>query len=96
MTPFARNCSPEIFERGNRDPAFPQKAVAGSIFGGGNIGDVVDTDRVINELKSEVAFVRKERYLCSKPSVDTIKDSVEKQNLDRIKMYLQQKIKGSF
>lgn len=41
---------------------------------GGNIGDVVEADRVVETLKPEVAFVRKERYLCSKPSVDAIKD----------------------
>jgi heterodisulfide reductase subunit A len=51
---------------------------------GGNIGDVVETDRVVEELKPEVAFVKKERYLCSKPSVDAIKDAVEKQHLDRV------------
>jgi heterodisulfide reductase subunit A len=51
---------------------------------GGNIGDVVETDRVVEELKSEAAFVKKERYLCSKPSVDAIKEAVEKQHLDRV------------
>ena len=51
---------------------------------GGNIGDVVETDRVVEELKPEVAFVKKERYLCSKPSVDAIKEAVEKQHLDRV------------
>jgi len=51
---------------------------------GGNIGDVVETDRVVETLKPEVAFVKKERYLCSKPSVDAIKEAVEKQKLDRV------------
>ncbi|MCX6656093.1 MAG: disulfide reductase, partial [Candidatus Bathyarchaeota archaeon] len=51
---------------------------------GGNIGDVVEADRVVEELKPEVTFVKKERYLCSKPSVDEIKDAVEKQHLDRV------------
>ena len=30
---------------------------------GGNIGDVVEADRVVDELKPEITFVRKERYL---------------------------------
>ncbi len=51
---------------------------------GGNIGDVVETDTVVETLKPEVAFVKKERYLCSKPSVDAIKEAVEKQKLDRV------------
>ena len=51
---------------------------------GGNIGDVVETDTVVEALNLEVAFVKKERYLCSKPSVDAIKEAVEKQKLDRV------------
>ena len=51
---------------------------------GGNIGDVVDSDRVIDTLKGEVASIRKERYLCSKPSVDGIKSIVEREKLNRI------------
>jgi heterodisulfide reductase subunit A len=51
---------------------------------GGNIGDVVDVDRVVDSVKPDVAYVRKERYLCSKPSIDALKQAVERQRLDRV------------
>jgi heterodisulfide reductase subunit A len=51
---------------------------------GGNIGDVVDVQRVIDAVKPDVAYVRKERYLCSKPSIDAMKQAVERQKLDRV------------
>jgi len=51
---------------------------------GGNIGDIVETSNVVEALKNEVAYVKKERYLCSKPSVDTIKEAIEQQKLDRV------------
>jgi heterodisulfide reductase subunit A len=51
---------------------------------GGNIGDVVDVERVVDAVKPDVAYVRKERYLCSKPSIDAIKQTVERQRLDRV------------
>jgi len=51
---------------------------------GGNIGDVVDVQRVVDSVKPDVAYVRKERYLCSKPSIDAIKQTVERQRLDRV------------
>ena len=51
---------------------------------GGNIGDVVDVDRIVESFKGDVSYARKERYLCSKPSVDAMKEAVEKQHLDRI------------
>ncbi|MES0326534.1 MAG: FAD-dependent oxidoreductase, partial [Candidatus Bathyarchaeia archaeon] len=51
---------------------------------GGNIGDVVEVPSVAKSLRGEVAYVREERYLCSSPSVDNIKDMVEKRNLDRV------------
>ena len=51
---------------------------------GGNIGDVVDVDGVAELLKPEVAYVEKNRYLCSSPSVDAIKKAVEEQNLNRV------------
>ncbi len=51
---------------------------------GGNIGDVVDVPGLAERLKSEVAYVREERYLCSSPSIDAIKDAVEKRRLDRV------------
>jgi heterodisulfide reductase subunit A2 len=51
---------------------------------GGNIGDVVDTDSVVDTLKNEVAYVKRERYLCSKPSVDGIKEMIDGEKLDRV------------
>ena len=51
---------------------------------GGNIGDVVDVPSVAERLKGEVAYVREERYLCSAPSIEGIKNAVEKRNLDRV------------
>ena len=51
---------------------------------GGNIGDVVDVDRVVDSVKPDIAYVRKERYLCSKPSIDALKQAVERQRLDRV------------
>jgi heterodisulfide reductase subunit A len=51
---------------------------------GGNIGDVVEVPSLAKSLKSEVAYVREERYLCSSPSVENIKDMVGKRNLDRV------------
>jgi heterodisulfide reductase subunit A len=51
---------------------------------GGNIGDVVDVDSVVEALKPEVVYTRKERYLCSSPSIDQIKGAVERQKLDRV------------
>lgn len=51
---------------------------------GGNIGDVVETQSVVDAIKGEVAYVNVERYLCSKPSVDDIKEAVEKEGLDRV------------
>jgi len=51
---------------------------------GGNIGDVVETQRVVDAVKGQVAYAKVERYLCSKPSVDGIKEAVEKEGLDRV------------
>ena len=51
---------------------------------GGNIGDVVDVPSIAGRLKEEVAYVREERYLCSAPSIETIKQMVERQRLDRV------------
>ncbi len=51
---------------------------------GGNIGDVVETERVVDAIKGDIAYAEVERYLCSKPSVDGIKEAVEKQGLDRV------------
>jgi len=51
---------------------------------GGNIGDVVETQEVADAVKDEAAYVKVERYLCSKPSVDSIKQAVEEQGLDRV------------
>jgi len=51
---------------------------------GGNIGDVVETQEVADAVKDDAAYVKVERYLCSKPSVDSIKQAVEEQGLDRV------------
>jgi len=51
---------------------------------GGNIGDVVDVEAVVDAVKPEVAYARTERYLCSKPSIEQIRGAVEKQRLDRV------------
>ncbi|MBN1683597.1 hydrogenase iron-sulfur subunit [Candidatus Bathyarchaeota archaeon] len=51
---------------------------------GGNIGDVVDTQKVMDEIKNQVQFVKRERYLCSKPSIDTIKEIIKNEKLERI------------
>jgi len=53
---------------------------------GGNIGDVVDVQRVIEAIgKLEgVAIARKERYLCSKPSISQIRESMKRRELNRV------------
>ena len=51
---------------------------------GGNIGDVVEVPSIAKSLKGEVAYVREERYLCSSPSVENIKEMMKKRNLDRV------------
>ncbi len=51
---------------------------------GGNIGDVVDTESVIESLGDDVDVKTIERYLCSKPSVDNIRKKVKEEGLDRV------------
>jgi len=51
---------------------------------GGNIGDVVEVPSVADQLEAEVAYVHRERYLCSSPSVEGIKAAVEEHSLDRV------------
>jgi heterodisulfide reductase subunit A len=51
---------------------------------GGNIGDVVDTEKVVQSLGDDVELATIERYLCSKPSVDNIKQKVKEKGLDRV------------
>ena len=51
---------------------------------GGNIGDVVETKEVIDALGDDVEFSTIERYLCSKPSVDAIREMVKEKGLDRV------------
>jgi len=51
---------------------------------GGNISDVVEVPSIAERLKGEVAYVKEERYLCSNPAVEGIKDAVEKRKLDRV------------
>jgi len=51
---------------------------------GGNIGDVVDVQKVVDAIKPEVAYTRRERYLCSKPSIEQIRNTVVSQRLNRV------------
>jgi heterodisulfide reductase subunit A len=51
---------------------------------GGNIGDVVDVEKVVESLGEDIEVTNVERYLCSKPSVDNIRNSVNEQGLDRV------------
>ena len=53
---------------------------------GGNIGDVVKVDRVIEEAgKLEgVIVARQERYLCSKPSISQIREEIHGRGLQRV------------
>ena len=51
---------------------------------GGNIGDIVETQRIVDAISDEVSYAQVERYLCSKPSVDGIKKAVEEKGLDRV------------
>ena len=51
---------------------------------GGNIGDVVDVEKVVESLGDDADATMIERYLCSKPSVDNINKMVKEQGLDRV------------
>ena len=51
---------------------------------GGNIGDYVDVQRVVEAIRPEVAYARRERYLCSKPSIENIKRTVQRLGLNRV------------
>ena len=51
---------------------------------GGNIGDVVDTETVVESIGDDVELTTIERYLCSKPSVDKIRQTVNEKGLDRV------------
>ncbi|TRO53219.1 hydrogenase iron-sulfur subunit [Candidatus Bathyarchaeota archaeon] len=51
---------------------------------GGNIGDIVDTKKVKESMGDDVEVATVERYLCSKPSVDTIRQMVKEKGLDRV------------
>jgi heterodisulfide reductase subunit A len=51
---------------------------------GGNISDVVETGKIVEEIKDEVDFTKVETYLCSSPSVEEIKKSVQDKGLDRL------------
>lgn len=51
---------------------------------GGNISDVVDVSSVLDQVNDKVAVTVKERFLCSKPSVDKIRETMEKEGLDKI------------
>jgi heterodisulfide reductase subunit A len=53
---------------------------------GGNISDVVDVDRIVEETSkwNNVVVSRSNRYLCSKPGVQMIRKAVKDLNLNRI------------
>jgi len=53
---------------------------------GGNIGDVVDVQRVVESVGQleGVVLARNERYLCSKPSIDGIREAVKRRGLNRV------------
>lgn len=53
---------------------------------GGNIGDVVNVNKVIEEVKKidAVSYGSDERYLCSKPSIGRVRDAVVRRGLDRV------------
>jgi len=53
---------------------------------GGNISDVVDVKKVVNEARSwkGVAMARATTYLCSKPSIEQMKDWIRRVKLDRV------------
>ncbi|UCE96108.1 MAG: 4Fe-4S binding protein [Candidatus Bathyarchaeota archaeon] len=53
---------------------------------GGNIGDVVDVKAVLEAVKGweRVVDTKHQKYLCSKPSQETIVEAIKKKNLDRI------------
>ena len=53
---------------------------------GGNIGDVVDVSRLVeaaNELEG-VVYSRRERYLCSKPSIGQMREAIRRRGLNRV------------
>ena len=53
---------------------------------GGNIGEVVDVNAVVDTVKSwpDVTVAKFHKYLCSKPAQEMILDAVKKENLDRV------------
>jgi len=53
---------------------------------GGNIGDVVDVPRVVEAVKGleGVVYARRERYLCSKPSIARIREAIRRRGLNRV------------
>jgi heterodisulfide reductase subunit A len=53
---------------------------------GGNIGDVVDVQRVVEAVErlEDVVLARNERYLCSKPSIDRIREAVKRRGINRV------------
>lgn len=53
---------------------------------GGNIGDVVDVQKVIEAVKSwkGVEVAKYNKYLCSRPAQEMIIDAIKKKNLERV------------
>jgi heterodisulfide reductase subunit A len=52
---------------------------------GGNISNVVDVDKVAKELEDEdIELAEVETYLCSEPSIERMKEVIEKKGLDRL------------
>lgn len=53
---------------------------------GGNISDIVDVKKVKEKISTEegVVVAKTYRYVCSKPGLDLIKDSIKKKDLNRV------------
>ncbi|MFQ5907016.1 MAG: 4Fe-4S binding protein, partial [bacterium] len=53
---------------------------------GGNISDVVDVKRAVGEARTwkDVVMARDRTYLCSKPSIEQVKEWIKKVKLDRV------------
>jgi heterodisulfide reductase subunit A len=53
---------------------------------GGNISDVVDVEEIRNHVRAwdNIAAIRKDNYLCSKPAQETILADIERHGLDRV------------
>ncbi len=51
---------------------------------GGNIGGIVDVDEVVRRFEGSVSGAYKERFLCSKPAIERVKEEMAERGLERI------------